>query len=182
MSGTAPITPVDGTPPEPPAPQSRGLVFPDDAFAEMIAAAYAAYPLEACGLLVGVPAGRHQQGADTTVATVHRFVPCTNEAASAKVYAIPGKELLRAERAAEDDGLEIVGVFHSHTHTEPYPSPTDVAQAADPTWHYVIVSLKRESPEARCYLLPTPGPDGNDDHADARPYDVGIREVPITVD
>ena len=30
------------------------------------------------------------------------------------------RELLRAERAAEDDGLEIIGVFHSHTHTEPY--------------------------------------------------------------
>ena len=181
MSGTAPITPVDGTPVEPPAPQSCGLVFPDDAFAEMIAAAYGAYPLEACGLLVGVPAG----ATGNEIATVHRFVPCTNEAASAKVYAIPGTEVLRAERAAEDDGLEIVGVFHSHTHTEPYPSPTDVAQASDPTWHYVIVSLKRESPEARCYLLPTPGsqtgPAGND-HADAGPYDVGIREVPITVD
>lgn len=117
------------------------LSFPAQAFAEMVAHAYGGYPLEACGLLVG----RNN--------TVHRFVPCTNEAASARVYSIPGKELLRAERAAEDDGLEVIGVFHSHTHSEPYPSPTDVAQAPDPGWHYVIVSLKREAPETRSYRI-----------------------------
>ena len=38
-------------------------------------------------------------------------------------------------------------MVHSHTHSEPYPSPTDVAQAPDPAWHYVIVSFKREAPE-----------------------------------
>lgn len=115
--------------------------FANRAFAEMIGHAYDGYPLEACGLLVG----RGDR--------VHRFVACTNESASARIYSIPAKELLRAERAAEDDGLEIIGVFHSHTHSEPYPSPTDVAQAPDPGWHYVIVSLKREAPETRCYRI-----------------------------
>jgi proteasome lid subunit RPN8/RPN11 len=43
--------------------------------------------------------------------------------------------------------------MHSHTHTEAYPSPTDVAQAPDPGWHYVIVSLKRESAVLRSYRL-----------------------------
>jgi len=117
------------------------LAFAKRSFAEMIGHAYDGYPLEACGLLVG-------KGSQ-----VHRFVACTNEAASARVYAIPGKELLRAERDAEAAGLEIIGVFHSHTHSEPYPSPTDVDQAPDPTWHYVIVSLKREAPETRSYRI-----------------------------
>lgn len=117
------------------------LLFPAEAYAQMIAHAYEGYPLEACGLLVG-------QGN-----RVHRFVPCTNEAASARIYTIPPKELLRAERGADDDGLAVIGVFHSHTHSEPYPSPTDVAQAPDPDWHYVIVSLKREAPEARSYRI-----------------------------
>ena len=109
----------------------------------MIAEAYDCYPEEACGLLVGHPL------ADSVV----RFVPCENVTHSAKVYSIAPKDLLRAERAAEDDGMEVIGVMHSHTHTEPYPSPTDVVQAPDPTWHYIIVSLKRESPEARSYRL-----------------------------
>jgi [CysO sulfur-carrier protein]-S-L-cysteine hydrolase len=117
------------------------LAFPNRAFDEMIGHAYDGYPLEACGLLVG----RGDR--------VERFVACTNEAASARVYTIPPMELLRAERAAEDDSLEIIGVFHSHTHSDPYPSPTDVDQAPDPGWHYVIVSLKREAPETRCYRL-----------------------------
>jgi hypothetical protein len=46
-----------------------------------------------------------------------------------------------------------IGVVHSHTHSEPYPSPTDVAQAPDPGWHYVIVSLKRGAPESRSYRI-----------------------------
>lgn len=117
------------------------LEFPRRAFAEMVGHAYDGYPLEACGLLVG-------RGDRVT-----RFVPCTNEAASARVYTIPPKELLHAERSADADGLEVIGVFHSHTHTEPYPSPTDVAQAPDPAWHYVIVGLKREAPETRSYRL-----------------------------
>ena len=117
------------------------LAFSNIAFAEMIGHAYDGYPLEACGLLVG--RGDH----------IDRFVACTNEAASARIYAIPAKELLLAERAAEEDGLEIIGVFHSHTHSEPYPSPTDIGQAPDPDWHYVIVSLKREAPETRSYRI-----------------------------
>ena len=117
------------------------LAFATRAFAEMIGHTYDGYPLEACGLLVG----RGDR--------VDRFVACTNEAASARIYAIPGKELLLAERAAEADGLEIIGVFHSHTHSEPYPSPTDVEQAPDPAWYYVIVSLKREAPETRCFRM-----------------------------
>jgi proteasome lid subunit RPN8/RPN11 len=117
------------------------LRFPPDAFAAMIGHAYDGYPLEACGLLVG------------TGSAVRRFVPCTNSDASARVYSIPPRELLRAERAAEDDGLAVIGVFHSHTHSEPYPSPTDIGQAPDPEWHYVIVSLKRDAPETRSYRI-----------------------------
>ena len=54
---------------------------------------------------------------------------------------------MRADMAAEADGLEVIGCVHSHTHTQAYPSPTDVAAAPDPGWHYVIVSL--ETGEAR---------------------------------
>ena len=117
------------------------LVFANRAFAEMIGHAYDGYPLEACGLLVGCGD------------RVDRFVGCTNEAASARIYSIPAKALLHAERSAEDAGAEIIGVFHSHTHSDPYPSPTDVEQAPDPNWHYVIVGLKREAPETRSYRI-----------------------------
>jgi proteasome lid subunit RPN8/RPN11 len=43
--------------------------------------------------------------------------------------------------------------MHSHTHTDAYPSPTDLAQAPDPAWHYVIVSLRQDAPVLRSYRI-----------------------------
>jgi proteasome lid subunit RPN8/RPN11 len=111
--------------------------------ARMVAHAYDGLPDEACGLL----AGRPGQSTATT------FYPCRNAAESSRVYTVDPRDHLRAERDAEDHGQEIIGVMHSHTHTEAYPSPTDVAQAPDPSWHYVIVSLKREAPVLRSYRI-----------------------------
>ena len=103
----------------------------------------AGYPHEACGLLVG----------KGSLGEVLEFHPTVNDAKSARVYTINPKQHLLIERNAEDRGLEVIGVVHSHTHTEAYPSPTDVAQAPDPTWHYMIVSLKRGSPEPRNFRI-----------------------------
>jgi len=124
------------------------LRIPEPLLAEMAAHAYDCYPEEMCGLIAG-PVGP----AGTVPADVHHFYPCTNAAASAMVYTVEPREHLRAEIDAEDHGWEILGVVHSHTHTEPYPSPTDVMQAPDPAWHYVIVSLKRDGPETRSYRI-----------------------------
>jgi proteasome lid subunit RPN8/RPN11 len=46
--------------------------------------------------------------------------------------------------------------MHSHTHTDAYPSATDVAKADNPLlagWHYLIVSLRDDAPMLRSYLL-----------------------------
>jgi len=117
--------------------------IPAESLDQIAAHAFACFPEECCGLLVG------DRPSNTTV----RFVPTTNVAHSAKVYTIDPKEHLRAELAAEADGLEVIGVVHSHTHTEAYPSPTDVAQAVDPGWHYVIVTIMRGVAEPRSYLI-----------------------------
>jgi proteasome lid subunit RPN8/RPN11 len=61
--------------------------------------------------------------------------------------------MLRTFRKAEDDGLEVIGVFHSHTHSAAYPSPTDIRQAPDPAWHYVLVSLQHLPTELRSYAI-----------------------------
>jgi proteasome lid subunit RPN8/RPN11 len=113
------------------------------AFTEMIGHAYDGLPDEACGLLSGPPGGRSITG----------FHPCRNAAESSRIYALDPKEHLRVDREVEDAGLEIVGVMHSHTHTDAYPSPTDVAQAPDPGWHYIIVSLRQDEPVLRSYRI-----------------------------
>ena len=61
--------------------------------------------------------------------------------------------MLAAMRAAEAGGDEIVGVWHTHTHTDAYPSPTDVRQAVDPAWWYAIVSLRDGEPVLRAYRI-----------------------------
>jgi proteasome lid subunit RPN8/RPN11 len=96
-----------------------------------VATCVRALPNEGCGLLLGAPDG-----------TVSEVVASPNVADSAKVYEIDSRVLLRAYRRSEEEGLSVLGVFHSHTHSEAFPSPTDVAQAPDPTWHYVVVSLR----------------------------------------
>jgi len=109
----------------------------------MVGHCYDGFPLEACGLLAGPPGS-----SDAMVC-----FPTRNDAASSRVYTVNPMDFLKADRAAEEQGLEIIGVFHSHTHTDPYPSPTDVAQAPDPGWHYVLVSLRDEAPMTRSYRI-----------------------------
>jgi proteasome lid subunit RPN8/RPN11 len=97
----------------------------------IVATCIRALPNEGCGLLLGTLEGM-----------VSEVLPSPNVAESAKLYEIDSRVLLRAYRRSEEMGLSVIGVFHSHTHSEAYPSPTDVAQAPDPTWHYVLVSLR----------------------------------------
>jgi proteasome lid subunit RPN8/RPN11 len=102
-----------------------------------------AYPYEGCGLLVG----------EMVSGTVSQCFPTANAANSSRLYVVDPRDLLRIDRLAEQGGEAIIGVFHSHTHTDPYPSPTDIAQAPDPNWHYVLVSLRDELPSVRSYRV-----------------------------
>lgn len=118
------------------------LSIHDSHRAQMVAHALSGFPLEACGLLVGTAHGE-----------LREFHPCENVAASSKLYTVSPRDMLAVDRAAEDAGLQVIGVMHSHTHTDPYPSPTDVQQAPDPAWHYVIVSLRDEAPMLRSFRI-----------------------------
>lgn len=119
------------------------LTLDEPTWLAMVAHAYDCLPYEMCGLVAGPPGSL----------SVTRFYPCANAAASAKVFTLDGRDHLRADRDAEDRGLEVLGVAHSHSHTPAHPSPTDVAQAPDPAWHYLIVSLVDGSPALRSWRI-----------------------------
>ncbi|NNN08636.1 MAG: M67 family metallopeptidase [Acidimicrobiaceae bacterium] len=108
----------------------------------MVATCIRALPDEGCGLLLGTSHG-----------VVVEVVPSANVAASARVYEIDPKVLLRTFRRADEEGLQVIGVFHSHTHSGAYPSPTDIRQAPDPDWHYVLVSLAVAPADLRSYSV-----------------------------
>jgi len=114
---------------------------------EAFAHAWDGAPDEACGLLVG----RDRR--------VEVFVACRNADRSSRTFSI-GPDGWRAADEAIDahpgEGLAVIGVVHSHTHTEAYPSPTDVAQAGNPMlagWHWALVSLRPPAPVLRSYLV-----------------------------
>jgi proteasome lid subunit RPN8/RPN11 len=119
------------------------LRLTDAIYADMVAHALDDLPNEACGLIAAVPGS----------SKVDRLYRCRNAANSSRLYELEPLDHLKADRDAEARGLEVVGVYHSHTHTDAYPSPTDVAQAPDPTWHYVLVSLKDPEPVVRSFRI-----------------------------
>jgi proteasome lid subunit RPN8/RPN11 len=122
---------------------SQRIVITDAIEQQIVDHARACKPHEMCGLLVGAPGG------DEAL----EFHPCRNAAASAIIYTLDPKDYMRVEQSADDRGLAVIGVVHSHTQTEAYPSATDVAQAPDPNWNYAILSLKYDPPRLRNYRI-----------------------------
>ena len=106
-------------------------------------------PTRRAGCCAGPLAG----GTSVGTGEVSAAYPCENADRSARTYTVDSRDYLRAMRDAEGRGDEIIGVWHSHTHTDAYPSPTDVRQAVDPAWWYVIVSLKHGEPVLRAFQI-----------------------------
>ena len=107
----------------------------------MVVEAHARFPDEMCGFLGG------RDGAGEL------FVACKNIAASSRTFEI-GIDQVRAEDQIQEAGGEIVALVHSHTHTDAYPSPTDVEKSqAVPGWRWLLVSLKHAEPVVRSYAI-----------------------------
>lgn len=103
--------------------------------------AWSDHPFEVCGLLGVRPDG----------GLVHFPIP--NAERSMTYYVMDPKALLRAMREIEDEGYGLA-IYHSHTHTEAYPSATDIRLAAYPDATYLIVTLQdRDAPDIRAFSI-----------------------------
>jgi [CysO sulfur-carrier protein]-S-L-cysteine hydrolase len=114
----------------------------------IVAHCYDGLPNEACGLLIGPIKDDFDPTGDVT-----EVYPCTNADESARTYTVAPDDILKASNRARTIGEELIAVWHSHTHTDAYPSDTDVRKAAEPYWVYVIVSLKHAEPVMRGYRI-----------------------------
>jgi proteasome lid subunit RPN8/RPN11 len=136
------------------------MLIPAALLDDLVAHAREEYDAECCGM---VAYDRSASDGGGRAVRVHR---AENVFASRKRFEIDGKELLKTLNEFEDEGWELGAIYHSHTHTEPYPSQTDVNFAANwPGLEWVIVGLAGDQPEVRCFLI----------------EDAGIRELPLEV-
>ncbi|MEA2167192.1 MAG: [CysO sulfur-carrier protein]-S-L-cysteine hydrolase [Solirubrobacteraceae bacterium] len=110
---------------------------------ELVAHALEDAPDECCGLI----SSRDGEGV-----AVHRV---TNARRSPFAFEMDGKEQYQAQMAIEDDGLELGGLYHSHTRSAPEPSQTDINLAKwwpDPVW--VIIGVEdRDAPIVRGWRI-----------------------------
>lgn len=129
------------------------MELPRPMFEKMLAHARAGLPNEACGVIAG------DRGKPV------RIYPMRNAEQSPVVYRFDEREQLQVFNEIEEKGWELLGLFHSHTHTEAYPSPTDRAQAhwrdpitgeesaAYPGTKYLILSLAEQDPLVRAFIF-----------------------------
>ncbi len=107
--------------------------LPDAVRREIEHRAQAAYPHEACGVLVGelLPGSTH----------IERAVPArnANRERPRDRYELDPGDYVAADRLARAAGLDIVGFWHSHPDHPARPSRTDL-EAAWPGYTYLIVT------------------------------------------
>lgn len=115
----------------------------------------ASYPYEGCGLLLGRQVNGENGGVDNVVTSLF---PVANswevEEEKQERFRISPKDMLQAELAAASQGLDIVGIFHSHPDHPPIASPRDVEWAAWPGHSYLITEIRQGQPrQSRSWQL-----------------------------
>ncbi len=112
-------------------PEHSGLTLPDAVARAMLDHARAELPNEACGLVSGT--------LETGLAVAYH--PARNSDHSPLRYNVHPDDLLRITLEIEAAGDDLVGIFHSHTHTPAVPSATDLRVAMYPEPFYVLATL-----------------------------------------
>jgi proteasome lid subunit RPN8/RPN11 len=103
------------------------------------------YPHECCGALLG----RDAEVADRRVyREIHALHPLVNRRDDSpnNRFSVTSQDVLDAEKAARQQGLEVVGWYHSHPDHPARPSQYD-RDHAWPWYSYIIVSVANRVPE-----------------------------------
>jgi len=101
---------------------------------EMLRIARSEPVMECCGLLAGVGG------------VITKIFPAKNALASPTAYEVAPQELFPLFRRMREEGLEHLGIYHSHPASENFPSPSDIELAGYPNEAYFIISLLPNAP------------------------------------
>jgi proteasome lid subunit RPN8/RPN11 len=111
------------------------IAIPAGLLRRIYASVEGTYPEEGAGFLLG------QDGAARQVISIHALTNTREEAARRNRYLITPQDYVRGEEKAEELGLEIVGIYHSHPDHPDRPSEYD-REWAQPFFSYVITSVQ----------------------------------------
>jgi proteasome lid subunit RPN8/RPN11 len=124
------------------------LRLPRHVFEALRAHGEETYPHECCGALLGVPGP-----AGWLVHSAIRAGNTRTDSAHNR-YQIAPAELVRIEREARRQGLEIAGFYHSHPDHPAQWSPTDFAEAHWLGCSYVITQVTQgKAAQTNAFLL-----------------------------
>jgi len=98
------------------------------------------YPYECCGLLLG----RFAENRRKVVTEIYPISNAREESAKRNRFLIEPEELMRGEKYARAQALEVVGFYHSHPDSPAVPSQYDLEHAW-PTYSYIIVSTSADA-------------------------------------
>lgn len=114
----------------------------ESAYQSILAQAQKDAPVESCGYLLGP---------DKETATEN--FPMTNIDRSEEHFSFDPKEQFAAIKYARQQGLKIVGNWHSHPASPSRPSEEDKRLAYDPNILYFILSLAEEKPVLNAFRI-----------------------------
>lgn len=102
---------------------------------DMLRHAETVYPNECCGAMLGSNAGGRK--------TVTIALPLENAYAGeqGERYELRPEDLLAADKAARERGLDLIGIFHSHPDCDAYFSETDLRNSC-PWYSFVVLSIQ----------------------------------------
>ncbi|MDP9339606.1 MAG: M67 family metallopeptidase [Acidobacteriota bacterium] len=127
------------------------------------------YPHECCGALLG----RDTEVADRSIyREIHALHPLINrrDDSPRNRFSITSQDVLDAEKAATNQGLQVVGWYHSHPDHPARPSQYD-REHAWPWYSYVIVSVANKIPEGMTSWRLT------DDRSDFQSEDICLQQA-----
>jgi proteasome lid subunit RPN8/RPN11 len=101
---------------------------------EMVKDAVRTFPDECCGFLFG-----NEEKNIRTVVKI-QVVDNAKEGDKRRRFIISAKDYLKAEQFADENNLQLIGVYHSHPNHPAIPSEHDRV-AAQPYFSYIILSV-----------------------------------------
>lgn len=102
----------------------------------MVAHALRTYPNECCGAMIG--------RSDGDTKGVQQALPLENAypGAQRERYELRPEDLLYAEREARQNGMDLIGIYHSHPDCDAYFSKTDLENSC-PWYSFVVLSIQK---------------------------------------